>query len=124
MNPISIPHQLSLIEKPYTQTLLASLDNTHEIKIALLDGPYIFHSHPDNDEAFYLISGSLVIEIEGENGVQEVKMKEGDLFVVERGVRHRPIGDMARVMVVEKKGVLDGSGVLAKPIDVGERQGE
>lgn len=50
--------------------------------------------------------------------MEDVKMKEGDLYVVEKGVRHKPIGNMARVVVIEKKGVLDGSGGLAKPVEV------
>ncbi|KAF8857081.1 hypothetical protein BDZ45DRAFT_450319 [Acephala macrosclerotiorum] len=142
MQPISVPHHLSLIQKPYTQTLLSTIDSTHEIKIALLEGPYIFHSHSENDEAFFLVSGSLVIEIlheegGGNNGKEvtgrkggdegngmadggrrgeEVKMQAGDLFVVPKGVKHRPIGREARVMVIEKKGVWDGSGGLAKPV--------
>ncbi|KUJ14649.1 uncharacterized protein LY89DRAFT_686338 [Mollisia scopiformis] len=121
MNTISVPSQLSFITKPYTQTRLATINSTHDIKIALLEGPYIFHSHPDNDEAFYLVSGSLTIEIlDHEEKVEEVKMQAGDLFVVPKGVRHRPIGKEARVMVIEKKGVLDGSGGLAQPIEDGK----
>jgi mannose-6-phosphate isomerase-like protein (cupin superfamily) len=120
--PISVPHHLSQITRPFSQTLLATLDNSHDIKIALLDGPYVFHSHPDNDELFYIISGSLVIEImdsdgsDGEGEVEEVKMEKGDLYVVKQGVRHKPTGKMAQVMIIEKKGVLDGSGEIAKSI--------
>ena len=102
-------------------TLLASIDGTHEIRIALLEGPYTPHSHPDNDECFYLVSGSLTIEVLHEEGgrVEEMKMQPGNLFVVPKGVKHRPIGEEARVMVIEKKGVLDGSGGLAKPVGEG-----
>ncbi|KAE8445594.1 hypothetical protein EG329_013227 [Mollisiaceae sp. DMI_Dod_QoI] len=135
MPAISVTTHLSQITKPYTQNLLTSIDNTHDIKIALLEGPYIFHSHPDSDEAFYLISGSLFIEILHQDGiskqgdeddheeakgrVEEVKMQAGDLFAVPKGVKHRPIGKEARVMVIEKKGVFDGSGGLAKPVEQG-----
>jgi mannose-6-phosphate isomerase-like protein (cupin superfamily) len=121
-SPISVSHHLSQITRPYSQTLLKTLDNSHDIKIALLDGSYVFHSHPDNDEAFYIISGSLVIEImdrdgsDGEGKVEEVKMEKGDLYVVEQGVRHRPTGKMAQVVVIERKGVVDGSGEIAKRI--------
>lgn len=60
-----------------------------------------------------------MIEIEEEDGrVEEVKMKAGDLYVVPKGVKHRPNGEEARVMIIEKKGVRDGSGGLAKPIEV------
>lgn len=123
--PLSVPHNLSLITKPFTQTLLTTLDGTHDIKIALLSGSVPFHSHPDNDEAFYVVSGSLIIELKpggeiggGEEKVEQVHMKEGDLFVVKKGVVHRPVGKEARVMVIEKVGVVDGSGGIAKPIKV------
>ena len=127
--PISVPHHLSQITRPFSQTLLATLDDSHEIKIALLDGPYDFHSHPNNDELFYIISGSLVIEImdggvsDADPEVEEVKMEKGDLYIVKQGVRHKPTGKMAQVMVIEKKGVLDGNGEIAKNIG-GSRRNE
>jgi mannose-6-phosphate isomerase-like protein (cupin superfamily) len=127
--PISVPHHLSQITRPFSQTLLATLDDSHEIKIALLDGPYVFHSHPNNDELFYIISGSLVIEImdggvsDADPEVEEVKMEKGDLYIVKQGVRHKPTGKMAQVMVIEKKGVLDGNGEIAKNIG-GSRRNE
>jgi mannose-6-phosphate isomerase-like protein (cupin superfamily) len=127
--PISVPHHLSQITRPFSQTLLATLDDSHEIKVALLDGPYVFHSHPNNDELFYIISGSLIIEImdgdvsDGDPEVEEVKMEKGDLYVVKQGVRHKPTGKMAQVMVIEKKGVLDGNGEIAKNIG-GSRRNE
>jgi len=127
--PISVPHHLSQITRPFSQTLLATLDDSHEIKVALLDGPYVFHSHPNNDELFYIISGSLIIEImdgdvsDGDPEVEEVKMEKGDLYIVKQGVRHKPTGKMAQVMVIEKKGVLDGNGEIAKNIG-GSRRNE
>lgn len=51
-------------------------------------------------------------------------MKVGDLFVVPKGVRHRPNGEEAKVLIIEKKGVKDGSGGFAKPIEVEESKAE
>lgn len=55
---------------------------------------------------------------EGEGEIENVEMKEGDSYVVKKGVRHRPFGNMARVVIIEQKGVRDGSGGLAKSVDM------
>jgi len=53
---------------------------------------------------------------DGEGEVEEVKMETGDLYVVKQGVTHKPTGKMAQVMVIEKRGVVDGKGEIAKSI--------
>ena len=48
----------------------------------------------------------MTIEIEGEKGREDVVLGQGELFVVPRGVRHRPVGD-AEIMLIERVGVLN-----------------
>jgi mannose-6-phosphate isomerase-like protein (cupin superfamily) len=122
-SPFSVPTICSEVTVPFSQTLVANLDNSFDIKHALVDGSVPFHNHPDNDEAFYLLSGSLTIQISqksdmavaGEDtDIRDVEMKVGDLFVVPKGVYHRPVGAKAHVLVMEKTGVPGGNGQLAK----------
>lgn len=103
---LSVPTVLSKISQVFTPNLVASLNNEYDIKVARTQGEFIWHAHPDTDEFFYILSGSLTIEIEGENGREDVVLGQGELFVVPRGVRHRPVGD-AEIMLIEKCGVVN-----------------
>lgn len=123
--PTSIPAICEKVTVPFSQTLIATLDNSFDIKHALLNGSVPFHEHPENDEAFYILSGKLVIEVldsgNAENRVGDaakkaVEMKVGDLFVVPKGVYHRPIGEQAHVLILEGKGIPGGNGQFAKTI--------
>jgi len=74
--------------------------------VARTEGPFIWHSHQDTDGFFYILSGSLKIELEGEQGVDQVESGTGELFVVPKGVPHRPVGD-AEILLIEKCGVVN-----------------
>jgi len=118
---ISVPAISSAVTTPFSQTLVASLDDAYDIKHALLNGSLPFHEHPDNDEAFYLLFGELFIQVlpvgeKTEKDAADVKMKTGDIFVVPRGMVHRPVGKQAHVLIMEKKGVPGGNGQIAKEI--------
>lgn len=104
---LSIPTLLSQITEVYTPNLVATLNKEYDIKIARTKGGFIWHSHPETDEFFYILSGSLTIEIEidGERK-DDVVLSPGEIFVVPRGVRHRPVGD-AEIMLIEKVGVVN-----------------
>jgi mannose-6-phosphate isomerase-like protein (cupin superfamily) len=67
---VSIPQILPQITKPWSQKLLANLNDEYDFKIAKLRGDFVFHSHPDTDELFYILSGTLFMrmkEPENEN---------------------------------------------------------
>lgn len=116
---LSVPTVLSKITQVYSPNLVANLNKEYDIKIARTQGGFVWHAHLETDEFFYILSGSLTIEIEGENGREDVVLNQGELFVVPRGVRHRPVGD-ADIMLIEKVGVVNtgdaGESELTKEI--------
>lgn len=76
--------------------------NDYQFKVALLRGEFLWHDHPDTDEAFLVLEGQLTIDLPD----RSVELGVGDLFVVPRGVRHRPRTDAdARVLLIEPRGV-------------------
>jgi quercetin dioxygenase-like cupin family protein len=74
------------------------------MKLAKIDGPFIWHAHPNSDELFYLLSGKLTLEIEGQD---PVIMNPGDVYVVPKDVRHRPVAENAYIMMVEQAGTIN-----------------
>lgn len=108
--------------------------NDCDIKLAFLDGVYVWHSHPDTDEAFYVLDGEVVIDVRDQDGPvpdtdngtdaqdagwRSVTLHTGDIYIVPRGVQHRPHSTGARVMLLERAGTLstgDFGGVVPEHI--------
>ncbi|KAF4979134.1 hypothetical protein FZEAL_4624 [Fusarium zealandicum] len=99
----SIPNVLSSFTETWSPRLVASI-NDHHVKVAKIDGEFIWHSHPDSEELFYLLDGKLKMEMEGQ---EPVVMKVGDMFVVPKGVRHRPVAESASIMMIEHKSTVN-----------------
>ncbi len=81
--------------------------NDYEIKVVKLFGEFVWHSHDDTDELFLVLDGTLTIQLrEG-----DVTLAPGQLFVVPRGVEHRPIADgEVRAVLIEPTGVVNTGG--------------
>lgn len=79
--------------------------NNHEVKVAKIKGAFIWHSHPNSDELFYVLDGSLQLELEN---LDTVVMDKGDVFVVPRGLRHKPISEAgAEILLIEVEGTIN-----------------
>ena len=94
---VNIPAKFDLIDAYWTPKLVAELNGQH-VRLAKLQGPFIWHQHPDEDELFYVVAGQLNIELRD----HVVSLAQGDLYVVPRGVEHRPVATPeAHVMLFE-----------------------
>lgn len=60
--------------------------NDYDVKVVKLQGEFVWHTHPDTDERFLVVSGELVIQLRD----GDVQLGPGDVFVVPRGVEHCP----------------------------------
>jgi len=103
---LSIPTLLSAISQPYTPKLVATVNSEYDVKIARTSGAFIWHAHPETDEFFYILSGTLTIQLEREGGIEDVVLEKGEMFVVPMGMRHRPMGE-AEIMMIERCGVIN-----------------
>lgn len=72
------------------------------VKVARIKGDDIpWHNHPEEDELFYVIEGSLRFEVEGK---APFTMTEGDLYIVKRGVDHRvSSAEECSILLIENK---------------------
>lgn len=72
--------------------------NDQYIKVAKLQGEFVWHQHDDEDELFHVIRGEMVIEFADHT----VPLREGDFCVVPKGVRHRPVAkDECWIVLIE-----------------------
>ncbi|KAH7104368.1 RmlC-like cupin domain-containing protein [Auriculariales sp. MPI-PUGE-AT-0066] len=106
--PVSVPAVLNSFSETWSQRLVASVNGEYEMKVAKLEGAFVFHAHHETDEVFYVLSGVLRIELKDVDR-DEVVLHKGDVFVVPKGIQHRPVVDegVAEVLIIEKAGVVN-----------------
>ena len=100
---INLREKLGLLNEQWSPRVVAEL-NDYQFKVVKLEGDFVWHDHPDTDEAFFVIEGSLRIDFR--DGA--VQLSAGDLFVVPKGVEHKPFAETeAKVMLIEPRGVVN-----------------
>ncbi len=103
MSKVNLRDKLSKFDDQWSPKVIAEM-NDYQFKLVKIEGEFVWHEHPDTDEAFIVIEGSMAIDFEEGS----VELDEGEMYVVPRGVRHRPRADSeCRVMLVEPKGVVN-----------------
>lgn len=78
--------------------------NDYHIKIAKFKDEFVWHDHKDTDEVFVVIKGSMVIEFRDKS----VKLNAGELYVVPKGIEHKPVSkEECVVMLIEPAGTIN-----------------
>ena len=104
MSKVNFDEKLSKFSEQWTPKVIAEM-NDYQFKLVKIEGEFVWHEHPDTDEAFIVIEGSMSIDFEDGSSVD---LDEGEMYVVPRGVRHRPCAESeCKVMLVEPKGVVN-----------------
>ena len=99
MNVTSPAKVAASLEEHWSPRVVAEVDDAY-VKVAKVHGTLAWHSHDDEDELFYVLKGTLRIEMQD----RAVVLNEGDVFVVPKGVRHNPVAESeCHVMLIERK---------------------
>lgn len=100
--------KINLLEKfkklpvgDYAVGLIAKM-NDYEFKIVKFKGVFVWHSHPDTDETFIIIEGTLVMNFR--NKVERINA--GEMIVIPKGVEHKPFSENGyKAILIEPEGV-------------------
>jgi len=84
--PIDLAQKLSLFNELWSPKIVGAF-NGHDLMVVKIDGEFVWHAHPDTDDFFMVLSGRLTIETEHGN----VELVPGQVYVVPKGVQHRPV---------------------------------
>ena len=104
MSKVNLGEKLSKFSEQWTPKVIAEM-NDYQFKLVKIEGEFVWHEHLDTDEAFIVIEGSMRIDFDDGSSVE---LDEGEMYVVPRGVRHRPCAESeCKVMLVEPKGVVN-----------------
>jgi mannose-6-phosphate isomerase-like protein (cupin superfamily) len=90
--------------------------NDYDVKVAKVQGEFVWHAHPDTDELFLVLAGELLIQLRD----GDVTLGPGDIYVVSRGVEHCPKAEQeTSIVMVEPKGTIntgDAGGERTSPL--------
>ncbi|HUM45315.1 MAG TPA: cupin domain-containing protein [Chitinophagales bacterium] len=110
MNKINLSEKLSLFTDHWNPRIIGEL-NENYIKLAKLQGDFVWHSHENEDELFVVLKGKLLIDFRDDknvSGVRTVAINPGEIIVVPKGMEHRPHGDEeVHIMLIEPKSVIN-----------------
>ncbi len=117
MSKINLRDKLEKFSDHWSPKVVAEM-NDYQFKLVKIQGDFVWHNHADTDEVFIVLEGSMRIEFED----GEVELSEGEMYVVPRGVNHKPYAEEeCKVMLVEPRGVVntgDAEGDLTASNDV------
>ena len=103
MKKINLEEKFALFNEHWTPKIISEL-NDYQIKIVKVEGDFVWHDHSETDEFFLVIEGTLFIEFEDET----MELNAGELYVVPKGVQHRPYAlEECKVMLIEPRGVVN-----------------
>jgi len=86
MNAINIKSKFNQFTDQWSPKVIADL-NGQQVKLAKLEGEFVWHDHKDEDELFYVVKGTLILEFRDRTET----LNAGDMIVVPKGVEHKPI---------------------------------
>lgn len=99
--PINLIDKFSKFSEHWSPKVVAEM-NDYQFKLAKIKGDFVWHDHKDTDEVFMVVEGSMRIDFRD----GKVELKQGELFVVPKGVEHKPFAENeCKIMLIEPRGV-------------------
>ena len=101
--PVNFGAKLALIHDHWKPRVMAEM-NDYQFKIVKILGDFLWHDHADTDETFIVLDG--VLRIDMRDG--HVVVRAGEMFVVPRGVEHKPYAEHeVQMILIEPRGVVN-----------------
>lgn len=107
-HPLRLADAFARFDDRWSPRVVAELNGQH-VKLAKLEGEFVWHHHADEDELFFVVEGRLTLRLRD----RDVHLEAGDLFVVPRGVEHQPVAEsgVCHVMLFEPATTLNTGNV-------------
>ena len=102
-NKVNLKSKFDLINIFWSPKVVGELNGQH-VKIAKFKGEFVVHNHQDEDELFFVINGTLYIELKN----KVLELKSGEFVIIPRGVDHKPYSkNEVSILLFEPKSTLN-----------------
>ena len=111
---LNFKHKLSLFDQQWSPKVIAEM-NDYQFKVVKIKGDFVWHEHKDTDETFIVLEGRLRIDFRD----GKVELSDGEMFVVPKGVEHKPYAEAeVKMLLIEPRGTKNtgekGGGLTAE----------
>lgn len=107
MKKVNVKEKLSTFSEHWSPKIVGEINESY-VKLAKLEGEFVWHMHEKEDEMFLVVKGKLVIRLRTE----DIVLNEGEFFIIPRGVEHMPVAEEeAHVLLLEPKTTLNTGNV-------------
>ncbi len=108
MDKIGLKEKFALFDEYWSPKIVGEVNESF-LKLAKFKGEFIWHSHKDEDEMFYIFKGTLTVKFRD----REVVLQEGECIVIPKGIEHMPVAENeVHVMLLEPKTTLNTGNVV------------
>lgn len=108
LQKVNVLEKLALFNDHWNPRIVGEVNDSH-IKLTKLKGDFVWHHHENEDELFLVVKGELIIELKDQ---EPIVLKEGEFFIVPKGVEHRPVAkEEVHVILIEPKSTLNTGNV-------------
>lgn len=95
--------KLALFDEHWSPKIIGQMNDYH-LKLAKIQGEFVWHSHTDTDEVFIVVAGEMTLHLRDGS----LSLKTGELFVVPKGVEHKPVAEQeCSILLIEPAGTLN-----------------
>jgi len=110
--PVDLAEKLATFAEHWQPRTVAEF-NGHDVMVVKAQGEFVWHKHDETDDFFLVLRGELTIELRDGS----VTLRPGQLFVVPKGVEHRPVADEeTHILLIEPMGTPNtGDAATAQP---------
>ena len=99
--PVNLTTALASFDEIYSPRIVTRM-NDYDVRIAHAKGEHVWHVHTDTDEFFLVLDGQFDIALRDSEGAERsVSLRQGDVFVVPKGVEHKPSSPGGSIMMFE-----------------------
>ena len=100
---INFKEKYSKFTKHWSPRIIEEM-NDYQFKLAKIKGEFVWHDHKDTDETFIVLEGEMILKFRN----KEVKLKSGEMYVVPKGIEHKPYAENeCKILVIEPRGVIN-----------------
>lgn len=107
MDKVNLAQKFSLFTEHYSPKIVGELNDSY-VKLAKLQGDFMWHHHDNEDELFLVVKGALRMKVRENGAEREIVIHPGEFIIIPRGVEHLPSADEeTHIMLLEPKTTLN-----------------
>lgn len=110
VDKVNLAEKFSLFSDQWSPKIVGEVDD-YDVKLAKIEGEFVWHAHENEDEMFLVISGQLVMRFRD----RSVTVNPGEFIVVPKGVEHNPLAPVeTQIVLFERKTVAHTGDVITE----------